>query len=223
MDPLLGSARRGYRVGPPQPSDVSTFVSAVSRVPACGALARYWAGIPGPSVGISPEIHYGPAVSGTKPRGARPGLGVFSATGTSGMPSWVLTVGGACSGADCRAKSAAVCGMKAMVAQSGMRPSTATSIGHRSMNLRTLKRPMLTITQRQTLFALAAGHLDQTAEAASAAQIRLLAELPPRVRRSITYSQGRKLVGHKPVADQAGLTNHCCGSHGLWQWGPSIT
>ncbi|WP_443081463.1 transposase [Thiohalorhabdus sp.] len=48
-----------------------------------------------------------------------------------------------------------------------------------SMNFRTQKRPMLTVTERQTRFALAAEHLDRTAEAASAAQIRLLAGLPP--------------------------------------------
>ena len=57
------------------------------------------------------------------------------------------------------------------------------------MDIRTQKRAMLTVTERQTRFALAAERLDRTAEAATAAQIRLLAGLPPHARRSNTYDR----------------------------------
>ena len=88
-----------------------------------------------------------------------------------------------------------------------------------SMDFRNQKRPLLTLTERQTRFARAAERLDRTAEAASAAQIRLLAELPAHARRSITYDQGSEFAGHEQVAEAAGLTTYFCDPHAPWQRG----
>ena len=88
-----------------------------------------------------------------------------------------------------------------------------------SMDFRTQKRPMLTVTERQTRFALAAERLDRTADAATVAQIRLLAELPPHARRSITYDQGSEFAGHQQVAEATGLTTYFCDPHAPWQRG----
>ncbi|MFB6261941.1 MAG: IS30 family transposase [Thiohalorhabdaceae bacterium] len=88
-----------------------------------------------------------------------------------------------------------------------------------SMDFRNQKRPLLTLTERKTRFTQAAERLDRTADAATEAQIRLLAGLPPQARRSITYDQGSEFAGHERVAESLGLTTYFCDPHAPWQRG----
>lgn len=88
-----------------------------------------------------------------------------------------------------------------------------------SMDFRHQTRPLLTLTERKTRFARAAERLDRTAEAATAAQIRLLAGLPPQARQSVTYDQGSEFAGHEQVAEAANLSTYFCDPHAPWQRG----
>jgi IS30 family transposase len=88
-----------------------------------------------------------------------------------------------------------------------------------SMDFRNQKRPLLTVTERKTRFVQAAERLDRTAEAATEAQIQLLAGLPAQARRSITYDQGSEFAGHERVAEATGLITYFCDPHAPWQRG----
>lgn len=88
-----------------------------------------------------------------------------------------------------------------------------------SMDFRTQKRPMLTLTERQTRFALAAERPDRTATEAAKAQVRLLAHLPAEARRSITYDNGSEFCDHETVTAATGMTAYFCDPHAPWQRG----
>jgi hypothetical protein len=73
------------------------------------------------------------------------------------------------------------------------------------MDFRIQKRPMLTFTEHQPCFALAAERPDRTAAKASKAQVRLLDHLPPVARRSIAYDNGSGFFDHVIVTAAAGM------------------
>ena len=88
-----------------------------------------------------------------------------------------------------------------------------------TMDFRYQKRPLLTLTERRTRFALAAERLDRTAASATAEQKRLLGRLPARARRSITYDNGSEFAGHQDVAAATGMATYFCDPHAPWQRG----
>ena len=75
-----------------------------------------------------------------------------------------------------------------------------------------------TVVERTTGFTLLL-HLPDgfRAEQVTAAITEAMAELPAKLRRSLTWDQGKELSGHKQIAEATGLQVYFCDPHSPWQ------
>ena len=75
-----------------------------------------------------------------------------------------------------------------------------------------------TVVERTTGYTLLL-HLPDgfRAEQVTAAITEAMAELPAKLRRSLTWDQGKELSGHKQIAEATGLKVYFCDPHSPWQ------
>jgi IS30 family transposase len=75
-----------------------------------------------------------------------------------------------------------------------------------------------TLVERTTGYTLLL-HLPDgfRAEQVTAAITQAMAELPAKLRRSLTWDQGKELSGHKQIAEATGLRVYFCDPHSPWQ------
>lgn len=84
----------------------------------------------------------------------------------------------------------------------------------------TNKSAIATLVERKTRYVLLA-HLPaaHTAENVNAAITTAMADLPPWLRRTLTWDQGKELSSHRQLAQTTGLDIYFCDPHSPWQRG----
>jgi transposase, IS30 family len=81
------------------------------------------------------------------------------------------------------------------------------------------KSAIATLVERSTRYVMLARVTDQRAETVRAALTPLVLRLPERLRRSLTWDQGREMAQHRQFGIDTGVAVYFCDPHSPWQRG----
>lgn len=76
-----------------------------------------------------------------------------------------------------------------------------------------------TLVERTTLMVVLAKMLDGTAQSALAGFSEALSAIPPELRKTFTYDQGREMSRHAQLTERTGVAVYFCDPHSPWQRG----
>ena len=76
-----------------------------------------------------------------------------------------------------------------------------------------------TLVERTTLMVVLAKMVDGTAQSALDGFSEALSAIPPALRKTFTYDQGREMSKHAQLTERTGITVYFCDQHSPWQRG----